>query len=131
MRRTLARTLLWRRSKAETKSMDKRWSLVAVMGLFACSRAPVAPPLAAVGRAELRQAAALPATRFAGDLAGAACQIVEAQRSALGLGAGDSFRVIKVEGPSHVRLQQLHEGIKVWGAEVVIHGDDGRLDSIA
>ncbi len=47
---------------------------------------------------------------------------------ALGLSADDEYQVTSVstgaDGLRHARLQQLHGGVPVWGAEIVVHADD-------
>ncbi|MDB4965591.1 MAG: bacillolysin [Myxococcales bacterium] len=115
--------------------MKKSWGIIAAIGFSACSGPTPAPGGAAsVGRAELRQAAPIAAARITGDLTTAAIQFVQSQRATLGLGANDSFAVLKIEpdaaGLDHVRMQQLHQGIKVWGADIVVHGQDAELSAI-
>jgi Zn-dependent metalloprotease len=36
-----------------------------------------------------------------------------------------------VDGLTHVRLRQLHQGLKVWGADVVVHASEHELLSMA
>src|SRR5262245_54501331 len=35
------------------------------------------------------------------------------------------------DGLSHVRLHQMHDGLRVWGADVVVHATDRELTGLA
>src|SRR5262245_15935696 len=124
--------------------MKKTLAISAAFALSACSGHSVGPGGGARGgdvtRAELRQAPAIAAARLdlRGGVAAAARSYLGSQRGALGLASQDAFAVLRthvsLDGVDHVRLQQLHDGIKVWGADVVAHigadqllGVDGNL----
>ena len=77
--------------------------------------------VASVGRGELRQVRADLSLRAPSV---APLQHARAERLRLGLTARDDFAILKIEPDQtidHVRLQQLHAGVKVWGADVVLH----------
>ncbi len=38
---------------------------------------------------------------------------------------------VGTDGRSHVRLAQMHDGLKVWGADVVVHADDVEVLGLA
>jgi Zn-dependent metalloprotease len=77
------------------------------------------------------------------ELAAEAIEALRARRTQLGLSSTlDDFAILSshrgLDGLDHVRLQQLHRGVPVWGADVVIHasadafrGVSGNLASIA
>lgn len=77
------------------------------------------------------------------ELAASALDGLRARRGVLGLSSTlDDFAVLSshrgLDGLDHVRLQQLHRGVPVWGADVVVHasadafhGVGGELGSIA
>src|SRR5262249_48129816 len=56
--------------------------------------------------------------------------------AALGLSSGhDDFKVLKsdlgIDGINHVRLQHVHEGIRVWGSDVVVHSNAKSFTGLA
>src|SRR4051794_36804884 len=61
-----------------------------------------------------------------GDLLADALDYVRAQKPALSLSDNDDFVAMRshlgLDGLSHARLQQLHSGVRVWGADLVVHG---------
>jgi Zn-dependent metalloprotease len=68
-------------------------------------------------------------TRQVLDDAGAdSLKMIRAQAPTLGLTAQDDFSVLKtvegVDGLHHVRLQQTHGGVKVFGGDLVVHSDN-------
>jgi len=69
-----------------------------------------------------------------GDIAKATLEYARAERAALGLSQLDDFATIKVhaglDGLQHVRLQQLHAGIKVWGADTVVHTSGAKIQAL-
>ncbi len=52
-------------------------------------------------------------------------QRLHAQRPELGLGDLDRFLVHRIQtdelGQTHTRLRQFHQGVRVWGGEVIVH----------
>ncbi|MBL0313290.1 MAG: M4 family metallopeptidase [Holophagaceae bacterium] len=59
-----------------------------------------------------------------------AMQRIQAMRTQIGLGELDHFSTRAVHddelGQTHTRLQQYHQGVRVWGGEAIIHaGKDG------
>jgi vibriolysin len=119
--------------------MKKRPILIASFVLAACSGPTVAPPSSGGGnvvRAELRQAPAVASTHLvATDLAAAVMAHLASQRNVLSLSAHDAFAPLRshvsIDGVNHIRLQQTHDGIKVWGADIVAHVDaDDQLTGI-
>src|SRR5678815_3018385 len=93
--------------------------------LSACSSGETAPvTTAAVHYAEVAL------TPTGGELGAAAADyVVSHDRDLdLGLAADDDYRVVSVSeeqhGLRHVRLQQVHAGVPVWGAEIAVHADD-------
>jgi vibriolysin len=65
-------------------------------------------------------------TTLSGDVALAARDYVRA-RPELTVSAEDDWNVrtagMGLDGKHHVRLEQLHGGVKVWGADLVLHAD--------
>jgi len=65
-----------------------------------------------------------------GDLETAAPAYVMGQAGELDLGLSDDdeYQVMSVssgaDGLRHARMQQVHAGVPVWGAEIVVHADD-------
>ena len=53
----------------------------------------------------------------------------------LGLGDRDDLDIRNMEkgvdGLTHVRLQQTHDGVRVWGSDVVVHASDTTFKSVA
>jgi Zn-dependent metalloprotease len=59
-------------------------------------------------------------------------QRLHAQRPELGLSDLDRFLVHRIQadelGQTHTRLRQFHQGVRVWGGEVIVHeGREGEL----
>jgi Zn-dependent metalloprotease len=98
------------------------------------------PALRSIG--EQRELAGAPRTPGVALVAGA-IDALRARRVELGLSSTlDDFAVLSshhgLDGLDHVRLQQMHRGVPVWGADVVVHasadtfhGVGGKLASIA
>ncbi|MDE3246363.1 MAG: M4 family metallopeptidase, partial [Acidobacteriota bacterium] len=90
-------------------------SIPALTALTSLAALLAAAPLAA-------QAAQSPQLQASADHA---AQRINDLRAELGLGELDRFTVRRVHpddlGMTHTRLQQLHQGVKVWGAEVIAH----------
>ena len=69
------------------------------------------------------------------DLAAAGPAYVESMNDALdlGLSAADEYRVVSVvsgrDGLRHARMQQVHAGVPVQGAEIVVHADESTFIS--
>lgn len=110
-------------------------SCVAAVAMVGCSGAPSTGGAPSVGRAELRDAPAVTAARLhSADLENESLSFIRSQRAILGISARDDFAVIRartdLNGLNHVRLQQLHDGIKVWGADVVVHGTAEELGAV-
>src|SRR4051812_32778741 len=112
----------WGRGDDSQEDKMKR-TLPAVFALLAgaCSAPNGGSP--SIGRGEVRAVGsqvALP-RNAALDASQVALQAVHADRLALGLGARDEMRLERavdgIDGQTHVRLQQLHAGIKVWGSD--------------
>ncbi|MBS0387669.1 MAG: M4 family metallopeptidase [Proteobacteria bacterium] len=86
----------------------------------------VAPCLAAVLVVAIAQAQAVPARVAASSQrAAAGIQSLLARKSELGLGDADDFRFATPFtdelGHTHVRVQQLYKGVRVWGGDAVVH----------
>ena len=110
-------------------------SCIAAAAMVGCSGGGATAGIPSVGRAELREAATVTAANMrTADLENESLSFVRAQRAALGIGAHDDFAVIRVQagldGLNHIRLQQLHDGIKVWGGDIVVHGTDDALGAV-
>ena len=91
------------------------------------------PPPAAEGAVPVVEAVRITdkqQTAVAGELSGAALAYVRTYDAELGMSGLDEFEVRKVrDGVNehrHVRMRQLHEGVPVWGAGVVVHSQAGR-----
>lgn len=74
-------------------------------------------------------------TQVQSDFASASLDYVRVRKPLLGLGDRDDLSVGAMEhgvdGLSHMRFQQTHEGVKVWGSDVVVHASDTEFKSIA
>jgi Zn-dependent metalloprotease/subtilisin-like proprotein convertase family protein len=126
---------------AQTRSLRRRMVLFAAASIAAigCSTAdPSGPPdpqtPAPTGAAPVVAAVRITdkdQTRVHGDLSASAMQYVRNFDGELGLSDLDDFDVRQVhEGKGqlrHVRLQQLHGGLPVWGSDLVVHSDGGRF----
>ena len=60
-----------------------------------------------------------------------AVRLLEGQREELGLSSLHTFKVAgstqEASGQSHVRMQQLYRGVRVWGGDAILHAEiDGR-----
>ena len=71
---------------------------------------------------------------IAGDLAIATVDYVLEQKATVATVGGDDFVVTKSnvgrDGLHHVRLQQLHRGLEVYSADVVVHASDSHILSM-
>lgn len=70
-------------------------------------------------------------TAAAGDLATAAREYVLAAPELTTRGGDWAVRAtIKSKGSTHVRMQQLHEGVRVWGGDIVTQVANGQFRSV-
>ncbi|HEY0190570.1 MAG TPA: M4 family metallopeptidase [Kofleriaceae bacterium] len=116
--------------------MKKLCGVLAALTIASCADDPdaapgvdpaptIAPALQAVGTTQ----APVALVRTAGvKLEDDAVAAVRARRVDLGLSATlDDFKLMSttrgMDGLDHVRLQQLHGGVPVWGGDIVVHAD--------
>ncbi len=70
-----------------------------------------------------------------GDVSVASWQYAMALRPQMGLSEQDDFYVksatVGLDGRHHVRLQQTHQDLAVWGADVVVHATDVEVTSLS
>ena len=61
------------------------------------------------------------------DAIAASVAFVQAQHQLLGVDGHAAFNVLRADvsadGNDHVRLQQVYDGVKVWGSDIVVHSD--------
>jgi len=93
---------------------------VAVLLVLALARSPATPVEAQGGSADVDDAVAL----------GASLAYLQARASELGIrDAQQEFRLRRVvrdaRGQTHVRLEQVYQGIPVWGQQLIVHIDPG------
>jgi Zn-dependent metalloprotease len=100
-----------------------------------CTGNAITPGSGGVGRSEMRQlpvlVAAMPTTRL--EPAAAAIDFVHSQRSMLGMDSHSVFTLLRQSagnGRNHVRLQQTYDGVKVWGADIVVHMTDKAVTGV-
>src|ERR1700759_4599166 len=103
--------------------------LVSILGTFlltACSGHTI--PVTGPASAELPAApsfAPVRATKL--NPIDASIEFVNTQGRALGLDGHAAFGVLRSDvggdGLSHVRLQQMYDGVPVWGSDIVVHFD--------
>ncbi|OJH38687.1 M4 family metallopeptidase [Cystobacter ferrugineus] len=98
-----------------------RWPLL-LASLVAGPSLAAGERLASVSQTTLLQLRAREPSRAAESLS-----LLKAQRGQLGLGERNEFRMSSVQtdgfGLTHTRFQQMHEGLPVWGAQVITHLD--------
>src|SRR4051812_12712583 len=114
--------------------MRKSWCIIG-LALTACSGHSITGSVPATGRAELHVApvfAPIRATKI--DAIEASLAFVGAQRAILGVDGHAAFNVLRQEitadGNDHVRLQQIYDGIKVWGSDIVVHSDGENVTGV-
>ncbi len=111
----------------------------ASLSAFACSSAdpsgggqPIPPaPTGLVPIVEAVRITDKDVTPVSGDMSSAAQQYVRTFDAELGLSDLDDFEIRTIsqgrDNRRHVRLKQLHEGLRVWGSDVVVHADGERF----
>ena len=111
----------------------------ASLSAFACSSAdpsgggqPIPPaPTGLVPVVEAVRITDKDLTPVSGDMSSAAQQYVRTFDGELGLTDLDDFEIRTIsqgrDNRTHVRLKQLHEGLRVWGSDVVVHADGDRF----
>jgi pseudolysin/vibriolysin len=92
-------------------------------------------PRVSVGRSELRDAPATAAARITHpDPTTNALAFVRRERSALGVNAHSDFTLLRHHvdraGGNHVRLQQTYDGVKIHGADIVVHSNDDAVTAV-
>ena len=106
--------------------MKKRWSLLTMVALAACSGHSV--PNAGPATAELHVAPSFaPARMTKLNPIDASIEFVTSQGRALGLDGHAAFNPLGAEvgndGLDHVRLQQTYDGVPVFGSDIIVHYD--------
>jgi Zn-dependent metalloprotease len=103
--------------------------LLGTAAIAGCAEAPVYQ-----GNAALEPVAFYPETSasLSGDLPKAALKYVRNTDQLTGY--DDDWQVRSTfngSATSHVRLDQIHDGVPVWGADLVVHAQDTKVDFIA
>jgi pseudolysin/vibriolysin len=121
---------------ALVRSLGRKMVLLAAsVSAVACStgdpvggQEPPAVPEGAIPVVEAVRITEKDQALVAGEFSRAAVQYVRNYDAELGLTAMDDFKVGQVrQGRGkllHVRMKQMHEGLPVWGADVVVHADN-------
>ena len=112
-----------------------KWALTLAFALAACSGHTITTAPSAPARAELHQVPAFaPMRTTAIDAVAAANQFVQAQHAILGVDGHSAFTTLRQEitadGNDHVRLQQMYDGVKVWGSDIVVHSDGTNITGV-
>jgi vibriolysin len=115
--------------------MRTSWCIIGVFTMAACSGHSVPGSVATTGRAELHEAPAFaPARTTTVNPIETSVAFVGAQHAALGLDAHAAFGVlhqeIAADAADHVRLQELYDGVKVWGSDIVVHSDGENVTAV-
>ena len=114
--------------------MRKSWCIIG-LAMAACNGHSIGGSVPATGRAELHVAPAfapIRATKI--DPIATAQAFVNAERAVLGVDGHAAFNVlheeITADGNDHVRLQQVYDGVKVWGSDIVVHSDGENVTGV-
>src|SRR5262245_13027105 len=116
--------------------------VAAIVGMAGCTQPPSIGSSSSagggvVGRALVTdiQTRAPNTQAVSGDLLRSSVELARSQGAVLGLTNRDDFVTtaerLGADGLHHVRLQQLHDGIKVWGSDAVVHANETALLSMS
>src|SRR5437588_5900991 len=115
--------------------MTKWFVLAASVLTVGCTANVITPSTGGVGRAEMRQLPVIAVARMTKlEPAAAAIDFVHVQRPMLGVDAHTAFTMLRAsiggDGQNHVRLQQTYDGVKVWGADIVVHTTESAISGV-
>lgn len=95
---------------------------------------PSAPPPGPVAPPQMQPVAywEKQSTAVSGDIEQAARQYVQTTPELTGRGGDWRVRNVSKDKGSrrHVRMHQLHEGVRVWGGDIVVHANNSKFESV-